>query len=125
MNALKLANILVGSEGLHVFTINHKRGYRIIGVHFKDAYVCEGGLIVCKTGRGLTFEDAIDDYLKRITGKRIAFNVDNPYGSRYDRVFDGEKLGDIVYSERAERQANKPSKRERIRTWIISKISGK
>ena len=46
-------------------------------VEYEDSYVKDGMALVGEYGVGNTFESACDDYLNKITGKKLVFNPSN------------------------------------------------
>ena len=54
-----------------------------IGVHFENCEVKDGCFLIGTFGRGSTFEEACEDYLERIQGQTLVFNV---FGNRKEVV---------------------------------------
>lgn len=54
-----------------------------IGVHFENCEVKDGCFLIGAFGRGSTFEEACEDYLERIQGQTLVFNV---FGNRKEVV---------------------------------------
>lgn len=46
-------------------------------VAFEDSFVKDGNVLIGEYGVGNTFESACEDYLNRITGKKLVFNPSN------------------------------------------------
>ena len=46
-----------------------------IGVHFQDCETKDGMFLVGTFGRGKTFEEACEDYVRKISGKMIVFHA--------------------------------------------------
>ena len=54
-----------------------------IGVHFENCEVKDGYFLIGTFGRGNTFEEACEDYLERIQGQTLVFNI---FGNRKEVV---------------------------------------
>lgn len=46
-----------------------------IGVHFQDCETKDGMFLVSTFGRGQTFEEACEDYIRQISGKTLVFHA--------------------------------------------------
>ena len=64
------------STGYHldVFRWNDGREQGI-GVYFKDSEIKDGMFLVGDYGSGQTFEEACEDYIRKISGKMIVFHA--------------------------------------------------
>ena len=51
--------------------------YGKITVHYQYAYIKDGGLLIGTFGDGGTFEEACENYLKKISGKTLVFDFPN------------------------------------------------
>lgn len=45
-----------------------------IGVNFQNCDIKDGDLLIDKFGRGITLNDACEDYIRIITGKTLVFD---------------------------------------------------
>ena len=54
-----------------------------IGVHFQNCEVKDGCFLIGAFGRGNTFEEACEDYIKEIQGKTLVFEE---YGKRREVI---------------------------------------
>ena len=59
---------------LDVFRWNDGREQGI-GVYFKDSEIKDGMFLVGDYGSGQTFEEACEDYVRKISGKTIIFHA--------------------------------------------------
>lgn len=61
--------------GKHLDVFMWKNGDKTgIGVHFQNCDIKDGDLLIDKFGRGITLNDACEDYIHIITGKTLVFD---------------------------------------------------
>ena len=68
-----LQRLLKLSERLEVWG-----GGRGVCVSLKNCEIKDGGFLISTFGTGYTFDEAVDDYRKIISGKRLVFNAYSP-----------------------------------------------
>jgi hypothetical protein len=55
-----------------------------IAVAFRDCNIKDGDFLVSEFGTGKTFEEAVNNYIEKISGKRLVFHAFSD--SRYEAV---------------------------------------
>ena len=66
-----LSRLLNLSERLEVWRLPNDE----IAVAFRSCEVKNGDFLISEFGKGRTFHEAVDNYLERISGKRLVFNA--------------------------------------------------
>lgn len=67
---------------LDVFQWNDGRE-RGIGVHFQNCEIKDGAFLVSEFERGVTLNDACEDYIRKISGKTLIFHA---YSDRREEI---------------------------------------
>ena len=70
---MKSIDILLSLDGVELEVSKTIDGH--ISVNYKDAEVKDNLFLVFDPGRGKTLEEACDDYLTKIRGKKLVFNA--------------------------------------------------
>jgi hypothetical protein len=65
---LKLANLDVGMNSRGMFCVS-----------YHDCYIKEGATLLGERGRGNTFEEACEDYMRKISGEKLVFKPFSEY----------------------------------------------
>ena len=67
------------NTGYHLEVFKWDTGREIgIGVNFQNSEIKDGMFLVGEYGRGQTFEEACENYIRQISGKTLFFNSYTP-----------------------------------------------
>ena len=70
---MKSSDILLALDGERLEVSKNSSGG--INVRYQNAEVKDGMFLILDLGRGRNFEEACDDYLSKIRGKKLVFNA--------------------------------------------------
>ena len=69
---MKSSEILLRLDGEHLEVFQNKYGVHVM---YQGAEIKDGSFLVTDYGTGTDFESACDDYLAKIRGQKLVFNV--------------------------------------------------
>lgn len=70
---MKSSDILLSLDGEHLEVF--KNSSDEINVRYQNAEIKDGMFLIYDLGRGRNFEEACDDYLSKIRGKKLVFDA--------------------------------------------------